>query len=259
MNYKDFAINLARNAGQIIKSEFTLGMKKEWKADTTPVTEADLKINQLVMDEVNLYYPEHSLHSEEESNYKESDYMWVCDPIDGTIPFSHGVPTCVFSLALVHKGQPILGVIYDPFIDRLFFAEKGKGAFLNGQPIKVSKAPSLYQESGKLVMNVSFWLGTEAIMQPLFDKLKKLNIILIDVCSIVYMGALVASGEFVAIVFPGTAPHDSAAIKIIVEEAGGKATDILGNEQRYDRNTNGLVATNGLIHDELIGMIKSLT
>ena len=119
-------------------------MDKTIKKDGSPVTKTDLAINKLVIDRVKKYFPSHGVLGEEQSNYVEkADYVWVCDPVDGTIPFSRGMPTCMFSLGLTFKGKPILGVGYDPFIDRLIFAELGKGAFLNGKKIHVSrnKAP----------------------------------------------------------------------------------------------------------------------
>src|SRR3989344_1795821 len=135
----EFAKGIAREAGALMRQNFTLGMKKEWKDDDTPLTKTDLAINQLVLEAVQKKYPEHSYIGEEGNNIKESEYTWVCDPVDGTIPFSHGYPTFAFSLALTKNGESILGVIYDPIMDRLVHAEKGRGAFLNGKRIAVRK------------------------------------------------------------------------------------------------------------------------
>ena len=105
-SYSIFALQLAKQAGQLIKENFKLGMKKEWKQDNSPVTETDHRINQMVLDAVAENFPEHSVNAEEGSAPVEgSTTSWICDPIDGTIPFSHGVPTCVFSLALTHHGE----------------------------------------------------------------------------------------------------------------------------------------------------------
>lgn len=144
MEYKHFAINIAKKAGGIILENFKMGMKKEWKKDETPVTLTDRKINNMVSGAINKNFPDHSFILEEGgSTNKKSPYMWLCDPVDGTIPFSHGIPASVFVLALIKDGSPILGVIYDPFLDRMFFAEKGKGAFLNNKKMKVSNANNL--------------------------------------------------------------------------------------------------------------------
>ncbi len=253
MEYKTFALELAKEAGRIIKTNFSLGMKKEWKADNTPLTETDLKINQLVIDSVKKEFPGHSIIAEEGSDFSEkSEYVWVCDPVDGTIPFSHGIPTCVFSLALVRKGKSILGVIYDPFLDRMFFAEKNKGAFLNGEKISVSRAISLQNT----LVGVESWKDDKANILKAAEIVLNKGAKITSLNSIVYMDMLVANGEFAATLFPGTKPHDSAATKIVVEEAGGKVTDLYGNEQRYDRDIKGHIASNGILHQELVDIVK---
>ncbi|MBI3626632.1 hypothetical protein HY224_01135, partial [Candidatus Uhrbacteria bacterium] len=94
MTHKDFALQLAKEAGQIIRTNFVLGMKKEWKKDNTPVTETDLRINQMVIERINSAWPGHGVLAEEGNKLIEggSEFVWVCDPIDGTIPFSYGIP-----------------------------------------------------------------------------------------------------------------------------------------------------------------------
>jgi len=253
MDYKTFSLELAKEAGKIIAANFSLGMKKEWKADNTPLTQTDLKINQLVIDSVKKEFPGHSIIAEEGSDFSDkSEYVWVCDPVDGTIPFSHGIPTCVFSLALVRKGESILGVVYDPFLQRMFFAEKSKGATMNGAKISVSRATSLQNA----LVGFVWWKSEKMNLSKTDEILSDRGAILIDVKSIVYMDMLVANGELAATLFPGTKPHDTAATKIVVEEAGGKVTDIYGNEQRYDRDIKGHIASNGILHEELVRIVK---
>ena len=254
MKYKDFAISLAREAGDIIKKNFMRGMKKEWKSDNTPLTEADLAINSLVISSVKKAFPNHDILAEEESSLSEkSDFVWVCDPIDGTIPFSHGIPTCVFSLALTEKGEVILGVVYDPFMDRMFFAEKNKGASLNGKKIFVSTSKNL--KNNVIGMSLGSQ-GTPYDLSSLPKELNKKGVKIVDLCSITYAGALVSSGELVATIFPYLKSHDTAALKVIVEEAGGKVTDLFGADQRYDKDIKGHLITNRLLHEELIKLIK---
>ena len=193
MDYKSFAFNLARKSGEIIRKNFVTGMQKEWKADNSPVTKTDLEINQLVLDSVKKEYPDHSVIAEEGSDFSEtSEYVWVCDPVDGTIPFSHGVPTCAFSLALVRNGETVLGIVYDPFMDRVFFAEKGSGAFLNDQRISVSPAKNFGQSV----------LGVQSGRFPkLEQELRKKGARPFRLYSTIYTSMLVASGEFVANIF----------------------------------------------------------
>jgi fructose-1,6-bisphosphatase/inositol monophosphatase family enzyme len=131
----DFAEKLAREAGALMRQNFTLGMKKEWKSDMTPLTATDLAVNALALRRIEDAYPADAIISEEGSIKKDSEYAWVCDPVDGTMPFSHGLPTFVFSLALTRQGESVAAVVYDPICDRLVRAEKGEGVFMNGRPL----------------------------------------------------------------------------------------------------------------------------
>jgi myo-inositol-1(or 4)-monophosphatase len=242
MLYKKFSIDLAKKAGAIIRSNFDIGMKKSWKDNGTPVTVTDTKINHMVIESVKKYFPGHDILGEEESyRLNNSKFLWVCDPVDGTIPFSHGIPTCVFSLALVVDGKPALGVIYDPFFDRMVYAEKGKGAFLNGKRTHVSKH--------KLTNSVLDWESqrTIGLLKEKFPKCLP-----VALCSYIYGGMLVAIGELTASVYTWKFAHDCASLKIIIEEAGGKTSDITGKDQRYDREVNGMLVSNGVVHKQLL-------
>lgn len=255
MQHKDFAIDLAKKAGGIIRKNFVLGMDKELKSDGSPVTKTDLAINKMVIDAVQNNFPGHGVLGEEQSNIIEnSEYTWVCDPVDGTIPFSHGMPTCCFSLALTHNGESILGVALDPFMDRMVVAEKGKGAFLNGQKIYVSK----HKELKGAFISYDVW-QTMKYPMPNFigDLVFQKNARHWPCGSCVYDGLLLAAGQLDAQIFPHNTAHDVAAMKIIIEEAGGKVTDFWGNEQRYDRPVKGCISSNGLIHRELLDVVQA--
>ena len=249
--YREFASSLALKAGNIIKQNFALGMQKDWKDDQTPLTVTDTKINKLVIEEIQKSFPDHSILGEEESAETDSEFVWVCDPLDGTVPFSHGYPTSVFSLALVKNSQPILGVVYDPYQDRLVIGEKGQGVTLNGQAIGVSSEKVI---NGKSMINLDCDYKLSKLREGL---LKSHNCYVTTFYSAVYAGFLVAAGEFMAEVYEYNSPWDGAAVKVIVEEAGGRVTDIDGNDQRYDRKPiNGFVASNGLVHEEILRLIK---
>jgi myo-inositol-1(or 4)-monophosphatase len=252
--YKTFAESFAIIAGSIIKENFSLNMKKEWKSDNTPLTETDLKINRMLIEEVKLNFPDHRVRGEEESNLEgDSSYLWVCDPVDGTIPFSHGIPTSTFSLALVVDGKPTVGVVLDPFQNRLFSAVLGEGAYLNGEKIHVSKTSNLKDAAGAYEMFKRAKYDFNELQRVL--TVEKDSIIF-RLCSIIYPSMLVAAGELGYTIFPHGTAHDAAAVKIIVEEAGGKVTSIFGEEQRYDMETNGFIASNGVLHDELVELVK---
>ena len=118
----DFAKSLANEAGEVMLQHFQVGVANETKAleGDTPVTVADKAINSMVIEAIKRQYPDHSVIGEEESNRRDNaEYTWVCDPIDGTIPYVMGVPTNVFSIAMVDKdGQPVVAVVFDPYMKR---------------------------------------------------------------------------------------------------------------------------------------------
>lgn len=254
-DYKTFAVNLAYEAGKIIKDDFLKGVVTRWKEDSTPITETDTRINRLVINAISEKYPEHSLIGEEQSNLKTSDYVWVCDPIDGTTPFTHGIPLSVFTLALTFKGESILGVIYDPYMDRLAVGEKGKGAFLNGNRISVSKV----SEIKNTVIDVETWGTSLYELSDVYKELNRLGCSPTTLRSSVYVGMLIAKGDITAIIFGGKTPWDAAAVKVIVEEAGGKMTDLSGQDQNYNQDISGYIASNGIVHNQLVELVKPLS
>lgn len=246
-HYKKFAIPVALKAGNIMRHNFKIGMAKEWKQDNSPLTATDLAINDLVLSEVGKSFPDHGILAEEGSRFNNEEYVWVCDPVDGTTPFSHGYPTFTFSLALVKNGYPILGLIYDPILDRLVTAESGQGAYLNGRTkIKVNGSPEFNRSI----------VALEADMAKLRSELLNKKCLVTTFACITYPSLLVAIGEFKAAIWHGKSPWDGVAAQIIVEEAGGICTDIRGSKQRYDGPVNGIIASNKLVHPILVEMIK---
>jgi len=141
--YLEFAKKIAPKAGEIMLKYFALSepgqIEQREKPDLSIVTVADEEINQLVIDEVEQTFPNHSVYGEEASSEKNSANVWVCDPINGTLVYSKHIPVSVFSLAFVRDGQPLVGVVYDPFQKRLYEAVSGQGAYLNGKRIHVSQ------------------------------------------------------------------------------------------------------------------------
>lgn len=253
MHPREFAIDCAKRAGALMRQNFTIGMKKQWKADNSPVTETDLAVNRMLIAAVQEHFPMHAVLAEEESAPKAgAEFVWVCDPVDGTIPFSHGAPTFTFSLALVHDGRSILGVLYDPMLDRMVVAEQGKGALLNGSPIHVS---SLHSRKGVPVA-VLWWPGGLLNLAELHAEMLKGGAYLLNFGSVTYAGMLVALGECLAVIFTGREPHDTAALQIIIEEAGGRVTDLFGKQQRYDRQIRGNIMSNGIMHEELVALVR---
>ena len=223
-------------------------MKKEWKADHSPVTETDHAINAIVLKEIQRKFPKHSILSEEGNAVKESEYVWICDPVDGTHNFAHGIPTVTFALALIKSGVPIVSVINDPFMNRLFTAEKGKGAYLNGKRIHVSNDPLI-----KRTMIGMGKMNEVRNLIPVFERARHYGARIVTGLSIHYMCMLVACGEFSAAFFGGASPHDISASALLVSEAGGKATDLFGKVPKYyEKEMDGQIVSNGRVHDELM-------
>lgn len=249
-----FAKDLAAHAGQIMKRYFRAeDIGTQTKEDNTPLTIADTKINNLVIERVKQEFPEHGVIGEEDSYETKRDFVWVVDPIDGTMPFSMGIPVSTFSLGLVDRkdGQPILGVAYDPYLNHLYSAVRGQGAFLNDKPIHTSK-------NGDLKASYSYVSGSHGYSGgKTIDQLQEKGGWQFHLLSFVYAAAKVASGEFVCATMGYGSPWDSAAAAIIVTEAGGVASDRTGKTRRYDEFSDGiLLAANQKIHDQFVQMLK---
>lgn len=251
--YMATALELSEKAGKIMRKNFTLNMKKEWKDERSPITETDLAINELILKEIKKRYPGHSILSEEGSDHDEShEYVWICDPVDGTHNFSHGLPTATFALALLRGGQPLLSVILDPFEERTYSAEKGEGAFLNGSPIRVATSSSVR----KTLIGIGKSRDIKNLF-PVMDALYQKGVSMITGLSIHYLSSLVASGEFSASIFGGTSAHDMTPGKLLVEEAGGRASDLYGAVPNdFSKTMAGQVCSNGLVHEEILATLQ---
>lgn len=251
--YLQFAKDIAYKAGEIMIKYFNQFNDSNYKEDNTIVTIADKEINKYLINEVREKFGTHSVDGEEESNGK-SNLVWVCDPIDGTALYARQIYNSVFSLALVENGEPIIGVIYDPFMDNMYHAIKGQGAYQNDKKIEVN---NLKLNDKRSISHYDMWPNSE---YNIYDIIKELgeNSYFISIGSIAKASTEVAKGNFTLALFPGTKHKncDIAAAKIIVEEAGGKVTDLFGNVQKYDKDINGAIISNGIIHQEIISIIK---
>lgn len=252
--YLIFSKEIAYEAGKIMKKYFSEDNGANYKYDQTIVTKADTEINSLLIKKVKDKYPTHSVDGEEEQ-FGKSNYVWVCDPVDGTAMYARHIPVAVFSLALVIDGVPTVGVVYDPFTDNLYSAVKGSGAYRNDEKIFVN---NIALDDMKSVSNMDMWPEAE---YNLYDVIKELGkkTYFVGVGSVIRACMCVANGDFNLAIFPGTKHKncDIAAAKVIVEEAGGKVTDLFGNEQRYDCSINGAVISNSFVHSEVIDVINN--
>lgn len=238
-DYLDFAKELATEAGGIMKRYFRSGdIGTQWKDDDTPLTVADTMINDLVISKVKQKYPSFGVLGEESSFEPEREMIWVVDPVEGTSPFSLGIPVSTFSLALVSRqdGQALVGVVLDPFLNRLYSAQKGGGAYLNDSRIHSSKQTTL---TNSYVSVIGKYEGSS--LAACIDELHKLKAKNFSLISQAYSSTLVASGELVSSIFAYGAPWDTAASSLIVAEAGGVVTDMKGNVRRHDAFGDGCI------------------
>lgn len=253
-HYKQVATQLAYTAGTLIREKFGSVVSIRTKTDTSLVTEVDTQVNTIVLKTLRDTFPDIPVIAEEESSppSKSYDLQWVCDPLDGTAVFAHGIPTCAFSLALTYKGESIVGVIYDPFLNRVYIGEKNTRTTLNGKPIHVSAEDELFNT----MMGMSLWAGSKYDFLELIPQFKKAGIMPLNAFSTVYMGMLVASGQLSAAIYLDGHAHDVAALKVIVEGAGGKVTDLYGEDQRYDQPVRGCLISNGILHNAYLDLIR---
>lgn len=252
---------IAYSVDGIMKFYFSdFGVQRVIKIDATPVTEADLKINKFVIRQIRKISKLVDIVGEEQSDRTDSPWQIVCDPVDGTFPYTWGVPVSTFMLGLLYRRQPVMGVIYDPFSDRLYVGQKSDGAWIHKRipksvkPIKVSTASS---QDGSTIGFVS-WPKCPYNILRACQYLEERGITVVNFASIGYMEMLVANGELAATLFPGTKHHDTAPGHIIVEEAGGKVTDVFGRPLHYQNGAiDGHICSNGTdIHDLIVEAVR---
>jgi myo-inositol-1(or 4)-monophosphatase len=219
------------------------------------VTEVDHASEKIIMDTIKKNFPDHYILSEESGEiYQDSQYKWIIDPIDGTVNFAHRIPICCISIGVEHNGKMVLGAVYNPFMNELFVAERGCGATLNDRPISVSKKDNVVNSC--LVTGFPYtYLDMPNGPLEVFDRLirrgipvRRLGSAAIDLC-------WVACGRFDGFYEHKLNAWDSAAGFLLVEESGGKVTDLKGGT--YSPYQPGIVATNGIIHDELLKWVNN--
>ena len=256
---------LCKEAGQIIRDYFyTNDFSTEIKDDGSPVTEVDKKINSLVIKRILQNFPSHAIIGEEESyGSLDSEFVWICDPIDGTRPFTAGIPISTFSLSLLQsndtdKGAPILASAYDPFLDKLIIAEKDRGAQLYIKDEKRELNIKNIKEK-KLTVWVDGPLKSTTIdISLLLNELIKNDINFFTGRSYIYGSMLVALGKLDAAIMIGRTPWDIAAPDLIVTESGGICTSLYGKSQGYLGDVEGGIAANSSAHKILLEITNSI-
>lgn len=258
------AVNVAAKAGEWVKSQ--LGQRHEIRIKSNPhdlVTEVDQGAERLIRKLLKTYFPTHTIFGEEEvgSDDPESriraiageEYVWIVDPIDGTSNFIQGFPFYSVSIALAHRGEVIVGVVYDPSRDELFVAEKGKGAYVHGQKMSVSQDASLKTSLLATGFPPDRERAHPMVLRQLQELLPKVRNIR-TLGSAALMLAYVAAGRLSGFWEPSLKAWDVAAGVLLVQEAGGRVSAMDGGA--YDLQVSDIVATNGRIHDELLDALK---
>lgn len=255
---------LANKVGRIIRKYFLLENEREWKAgdgpqfgsNETAMTVADKEVNQMVLEAIVRDFPQVNAIGEEGSHeVLGAEYTVTWDPIDGTHAFMVGSAVASFCITLLRGNTPLVAVIHDPlcFTPRTWQAERGNGAWLNGRRIKVSKHACWERSQVCMV----WWGGCRYNMHQVAEKLMNQGVTVQNPVSLAYFGGLVASGQLEATLFPGRNMWEAAAMQCVVEEAGGRVTNIHGQPIRYDTgDIEGCIVSNGVLHDELVRMVQ---
>lgn len=251
----NFAIETAREAGQLLLEKFGRKLNVSKKGDINLVTEADIASEKLIIERIRSYYPKHSILAEESGAAVldgASEWKWIIDPLDGTTNFAHGYPCWCVTLALEHNGEIVLGVTFDPTRNELFAAERGHGATLNNKPILVSNTESI--ADALIVTGFPYdFKQKENFARHLTQFLLSSRGVRRDGSAAIDM-AYIACGRFDGFWEEGLNPWDVAAGMLLIEEAGGNVTYYDGS--KFSIYTPPICASNGLIHGE---MLKILT
>jgi myo-inositol-1(or 4)-monophosphatase len=255
---------VAREAGAVLREFFAKGVETEYKGDVDLVTVADRTSEKLIRERLAAAFPEHGIFGEEGTRDRlEGEFRWYVDPLDGTTNFTHSFPQFCVSLGLEQRpaglapeadGTLVAAVIYDPLRDELFAAERGRGARLNGRPLRVSRTAVLAESllatgfpSHKRHQNPNIHFYQEFTLRS--HGVRRAGSAALDL-------AYVAAGRLDAFWEFNLNPWDTAAGILLVEEAGGRVTDFAG--QHFHLDSREVLASNGLIHGELLGLFADL-
>ena len=246
---------IAREAGALLMGYFQRRVKVEYKGDVDLVTEADRASEALITRRIRERWPGHNILGEEGTRTEQgSEYRWYVDPLDGTTNFAHAYPVFCVSLGLEHKDARVAAVVFDPTRDEMFTAQKGGGAFLNGQPIRVSAVSDLGEclvatgfPSHKRHKNPNIFFYHQITLKT--HGVRRAGSAALDLCN-------VASGRFDGFWEFNLNPWDTAAGVLILEEAGGRVTRFDGQPFRIDSRET--LASNGRVHEALLKEFQAI-
>jgi myo-inositol-1(or 4)-monophosphatase len=253
LQWKSFAVDLARKSGLLLKDKFNQSHEIQYKGDINIVTEADKMSESLIIESIRRNFPGHGILSEESPAVSGTEKLrWIIDPLDGTTNYAHGYPIFCVSIALEKEDKVILGVIYDPMREDMFVAVRGEGVYLNDQKIIVSSVDNI----SRSLLATGFPYD---IRDSKENNLDYFNSMALSVQAIRRAGAAaldlayLAAGRFDGFWELKLKPWDTAAGCLMVEEAGGKVTDLFG--KTWNISSPHLLASNGRIHQQMMDIL----
>ena len=250
-DYLKVALAAADKAAEISRSYYAGNFTVTTKADMTPVTQADVECEQAIREIILSAFPEHGFYGEETGQTQaDAEYLWLVDPIDGTKGFVRQYPFFSTQIALMHNGELILGVSSGTMMDELAWAEKGQGAWLNGQQIKVSDVydPDRAAVSTGNLKSLAEGKGWSALgdIVKCADRIRGYGDF--------YHYHLLAAGKIEAVIESDVNILDVAALAVIVTEAGGVFTNL--NGEKPDLEIRSVLAANPSLHEKYLGQLK---
>jgi len=246
------ALDAARTAGDISRSYYRGNFSVRTKADRTPVTQADVECEEAIRKIILTRFPQHGFYGEETGQtHAGAEFLWLVDPIDGTKGFVRQYPFFSTQIALMRNGQLILGVSNGVMFDELAWAEKGRGAWLNGEPLRVSDVTDISRAAVstgnlKTLAGGNGW-GAFGDLVTSVDRIRGYGDF--------YQYHLLAAGKIEAVIESDVNILDIAALSVIVAEAGGMFTDLNGIEPNLE--TTSVLAANGHLHAEIRNRLEN--
>lgn len=252
---KNAALAAAARAGDILLQHRGKAHIVEKKGAIDLVTEADIASEKAITEIIRTTFPEHSIHAEESGiANKRGPYTWIIDPLDGTTNYAHGLPEFSVSIAFAHEQDPVFGLVLNPVTRELFCGMRNHGAWLNGNPIHVSRTTRLRDA----LLVTGFPYDLPSVIDPVIARLKqcllaaqgirRLGSAALDLCYL-------ACGRFDGFWEQNLAPWDTAAGVVIAREAGATISDFIN--EPYTLTKKEILATNGLIHEDMARLLRT--
>jgi myo-inositol-1(or 4)-monophosphatase len=254
-DYLNAAVEIAREAGALLAELSTKPLDIGYKRRADLVTVADRRSETLIVGRLRERFPEHAIVAEEGGNHQSSsEYCWYVDPLDGTTNYAHGFPMYCVTIGLAYRGEVIAGVVYDPTRNDTYTAERGAGAYLNAQRLRVSQVDKLGESlvatgfppfATNHELNVQFYFR----FTELSHGIRRAGSAALDLCC-------VAAGRFEGFWELKLNPWDKAAGTLLVTEAGGRVTDVRGGA--FNLLGDDVFVSNGLVHDQMLEVFAAI-